>query len=513
MRAAGKSKTLRILGMLVTSLLLTSSGCAIPGSVEEFLGWRTWFHLNLDPGWIWSHIEVIAYFILGIAFVVCLYGLIESMIFGYSIIGGFFTVGLSMMLAVVIVLLFPSMLDKAVDFFLPSWVTIDAIIEALHWNLGGGFTDLILTGWAASVTIMLPFAVKVTGIILWITSIITIGESIIHLRVNGIKFLLAVFIGYGLFLFLFGVEVAIFKEIYPSIDFPGVSEFVNFFYLVGLIAIGYGCLYRIPKRAFQTYYREAEQPRKRDATHNRRRDWSAIFGIPYEDPGNGGRRSNAQSHPPKNGGEIVEGKFRDVTPDQLHDGSGSSNTKQLPAITGNGDGNGKGSKGDPKKPPPPPKGGKDKTINLPENTTGDVGTDTKSGSTPDSDDPNAKGSSKLPPIDTDKTTGSDQATASSETREPKVQGSKQLPPIDDSKQRQIRQKGDQSKKKVHNLTRTAQIVTSVVAPEAAIVTVPLIEGLGQAGEGAIEKKTQKKIEKETRKNQKKKRDSRELPPI
>lgn len=483
-------KAARLLTLVVGSLLLAA--CQVPDKVEQF--WREKFFLHVSPEQIQQYLGPILSLLALAAFISALIALAIEMARGKVMGPGFITSAL-LMFSIAVVFLFIDFTTAIGERALPSELTLDAILKAMHWELSPDLGKMASASWGVTLTYLIPLIVSRWQIVMLIEAVFALAWSIIGRSLKGIAFIVGSVLGWAMFLVLFNAIVQFFGSNYPDWSFGPVAILVNLFYTGILVTTLFFCYFWIPLIAAilaPDLREEVATSTNTVAGERPKRDWSGIL-IPYSsggsNPSPNGNGRTPQAPVPENGPGYEEGNFREVPSPQITPGF-----PELPSgfVPDNGNGGGSGGSGSPK------------------------GTQ-----------PNGNGASTSPPIP-DVESGQWSSAKSDEDDVVFDAQYKVVPPIPDSDRRQLqiacdscgglnpvsyencqycgsgldsekaaasinqrRDKAENSKRKVGYAALAADFATVVLVPEAAPVAVPVIHVISGMVNGHIDNQAAK----------------------
>lgn len=283
-------KAARLAFLAVSSLLLTA--CEVPDSLEDFLNWREKFFLHVDPSKIDALLGPILGVLVALATLLSLWGVISNLRNGNSFWEGKYLTGITLLVAVGLILIYIPIATMVGESILPPDLTIDKVFAALHWELSTDLGKMVTAAWGVTFTLLIPLISALWQIVMLVIALVAISMSIAGRSIKGVIFAGAEILGWALFLVVYNAIVTLIGDYYPTWEFGPIEAFVNAFYTGAVLITMLACYIGVPWLAAALVpSHPREQPEKeqqaREERERRRIDWESIMAIPIPIPSDG----------------------------------------------------------------------------------------------------------------------------------------------------------------------------------------------------------------------------------
>lgn len=224
----------RLLPLLLASALLLAGCDDIPTSLEEFVGWRDKFLLQLTPTQIQHYLGPILAVVVVITVIKTLFGILSNQ--GLKWFGWF----MGQVVAIALLYYLPSLANTITTGALPPELTLDAAVASLHLGISSLDPTKALTSvWALGTITVLPVDIMLALLVDVILSTIILLWSAIWTKNKALWTILACLLGHWLFILILVTTLGIIEIIYPNWEFPGVAAaittvFLGVIYVAGL---------------------------------------------------------------------------------------------------------------------------------------------------------------------------------------------------------------------------------------------------------------------------------------
>src|SRR4030066_719243 len=221
-------------------------GCDVPTSLEDFVGWREKFFLHVDSSTIGNLLGPLLGILIALALCLSLYGLIQNLRRGDAFWEGSYLIGFTIMLSIGFIYLCIPVATRIGETVLPDELTLDNVVNALHWELTADFTKLLTSGWGLAFTLLIPLISAFWQILMLVSSIVALMISTVGRSFKGVVFAFSQVFGWALFLVLYSTLVFFIGEYYPTWDFSVVESFVSAFYIFAVLLLMMACYIGVP---------------------------------------------------------------------------------------------------------------------------------------------------------------------------------------------------------------------------------------------------------------------------
>lgn len=320
-----KKATRRVLHLATISVLaLLLTACEIPDSLEEFLGWRDKFFLDISPDQIHAYLGDAIVLLAFFAFCACLLSLFIDQRRG-KLLGPQFLTSFILLNSIMMLYLFVPTTTKLGRAILPPELTADAVLKAMHWEISPDLAEMVTATWGVALTILLPLIVSRWQIVMMILSILALAWSILGRTLKGIVFIIGMVYGWATFLILFNTFIKFIGENYPGWNFAPVDMLINIFYVGVLLLLLVVCYLWVPIVAAilaPDLKEDLEvQPVNSQATSNQSNNGYRDMAVPY--PGQRNIRYGSNTRVNRSGSGDNTGQNRVPVPGIDDGGDGS----------------------------------------------------------------------------------------------------------------------------------------------------------------------------------------------
>lgn len=263
-----KKKLQTVAIMMVGSLLLT--GCDIPKSLDDFVGWRSKFFLNVDEAALDNLMGPLLAFLMACAVAVALIGLISNLKNEKPMLSGSYLTGFGIILAITSIYVYIPVASSIGEKILPAGLTLQKVFDAMNWELSTNLAKIASAGWGITVTLVLPLISSIWQIVMLLAAIAAITGSIVGRTMRGVVFAYSQIFGWLLFLVMYDTFITFIGTNYPSWDSASVSVFMSLAYTLIVFMLLAGCYLGVPWMAFHLVP-ESQTETRRIEEHERER--------------------------------------------------------------------------------------------------------------------------------------------------------------------------------------------------------------------------------------------------